>query len=345
MALDTSILFPILKKQGYHIVGSHSAVKRCKWYKESMLGRGACYKSKFYGINSHQCMQSTPCLQYCTQGCVFCWRVQGRDREEKYSKIGREIGFAASRHNELPKKNMAWDSPEHILDGIVKEQLGFAEGYNGHPGATKEKVMEARNPRLLTLSLAGEPTLYSYLPELIRLAGNKGFLTFLVTNGTSPSMLKKLIAKKSLPTQLYISMDAPDKESYLKTCNPCSPSLWAKYLESLKVMKKLKGNTRAVLRMTLVRRHNDGNLEGYADQIKEAEPDYVEVKSFVFVGGSRSENRGLKLEDMLKMDEIRGIGKKLAKLTGYTLTDEHEPSRVVLLVRDQTAETKRILKY
>ena len=51
-----------LTKQGYSIVGSHSAVKICRWTKSALRGRGSCYKFSFYGINSHQCMETTPSL-------------------------------------------------------------------------------------------------------------------------------------------------------------------------------------------------------------------------------------------------------------------------------------------
>lgn len=62
-----------LTKQGYAIVGSHSGVKICRWTKSALRGRGSCYKFSFYGINSHQCMETTPSLS-CSNKCVFCWR-------------------------------------------------------------------------------------------------------------------------------------------------------------------------------------------------------------------------------------------------------------------------------
>src|SRR5208283_881359 len=68
-----------LKKQKYHLVGAHSAVKRCKWLYESIVNDRPCYKQKFYGIKSHTCIQMTPSLYYCTQQCLFCWRAQSGD--------------------------------------------------------------------------------------------------------------------------------------------------------------------------------------------------------------------------------------------------------------------------
>ena len=41
-----------LKKEGYKLIGSHSAVKLCRWTKHQLRGRGGCYKHTFYGITS-----------------------------------------------------------------------------------------------------------------------------------------------------------------------------------------------------------------------------------------------------------------------------------------------------
>ena len=63
----------LLKKQGYSLAGNHSAVKTCLWLGRSMKDEGSCYKSRFYGITSHRCIQLTPTLM-CNQGCLHCWR-------------------------------------------------------------------------------------------------------------------------------------------------------------------------------------------------------------------------------------------------------------------------------
>ena len=51
-----------LTKEGYAIIGSHSAVKLCRWTKAQLRGRGGCYKHTFYGIESYGCMEATPAL-------------------------------------------------------------------------------------------------------------------------------------------------------------------------------------------------------------------------------------------------------------------------------------------
>ena len=58
-----------LKKEGYKIIGTHSAVKLCRWTKHQLRGRGGCYKHTFYGITSYQCMEATPSLA-CANKCM-----------------------------------------------------------------------------------------------------------------------------------------------------------------------------------------------------------------------------------------------------------------------------------
>jgi tRNA wybutosine-synthesizing protein 1 len=57
-----------LKKEGYKLIGTHSAVKLCRWTKHQLRGRGGCYKHTFYGITSYQCMEATPSLA-CANKC------------------------------------------------------------------------------------------------------------------------------------------------------------------------------------------------------------------------------------------------------------------------------------
>lgn len=63
-----------LKKEGYRIIGTHSAVKLCRWTKHQLRGRGGCYKHTFYGITSYQCMEATPSLA-CANKCKYFLNV------------------------------------------------------------------------------------------------------------------------------------------------------------------------------------------------------------------------------------------------------------------------------
>jgi len=48
---------------------------------------------------------------------------------------------------------------------------------------------------------------------------------------------------------------------------------------------------------------------------------------------------------MPRHEEIREFAKKIAELTGYIYTDEHEESRVVLLCRDEESVKNRIIDF
>ncbi|MFH1448179.1 MAG: 4-demethylwyosine synthase TYW1 [Candidatus Micrarchaeota archaeon] len=308
-----------LTKQSYHIVGGHSAVKRCEWLRKALTQKRFCYKHSFYGIASHRCMQCTPALQFCSHACTFCWRTQEKD-------------------SEIPEGNFNWDEPSEIAEGMLREQLRIASGYGGNEKVEKEMWLEAKKPSQVALSLAGEPTLYPHLSELIGEFSNRGMTTFLVTNGTYPKALEAL---NKLPTQLYISMVAPDKEHYKRICRPWVSDGWESIMRSMELMKDAK--TRTVLRMTLARGLNYLNEDGYVKQINDTLPNYVEVKSFMFIGGSREPGRNLSLESMLKHPEIVEFAKALAEKTGYIVSEEHTSSRVVLLCRDEKSLKKRII--
>jgi len=302
-------LMQLLKNQKYHMVGRHSAVKRCRWLYESLIHNRPCYKQKFYGIKSHQCVQMTPAVVYCTLHCRFCWRLQTGDLEFRWDET------------ELPES----DSPEEIVEGCIKEQLRLLSGYKGNPKANPEKYEEALTPRHAAISLAGEPTLYPPIGELIRQFHARGFTTFLVTNGTVPKALSQLGEE---PTQLYVSVSAFEKKTYLKTCRPQISEAWEKLNETLSLLPSFKCPT--VIRITLVRNLNLKHPELYARLIEHANPTHVEPKAYMHVGFSRLR---LGFENMPTHREIRSFATDLAEEMSYDIIDEAEESRVVLLSR------------
>jgi tRNA wybutosine-synthesizing protein 1 len=325
---DTSTFEGRIRKQGYHIVGSHSAAKACKWARDAVLDKGWCYKHQFYGIASHRCLQSSPIMQFCNLSCRFCWRL---------------IPETKTGWMKMPDA-FEWDEPVFILDGLIDAQKRIFSGFLGNEKANPIHAKEAMDPKHATFSLIGEPTMYPKLSELLKACHIKGMTTFLVTNGTLPHALLKL---DTLPTQLYVSLVAPDEKTYAYVTQQSEEQtklLWSNYLKTLDIMASLKGKTRTTLRTTLAKELNAFSFEKYAELIKRAQADFVEIKSMVFVGGARNKERGLRLEDMLTMDEIREIGKKLASTTGYLYTDEHAPSRVALLCRDEKVQDTRYLR-
>ena len=318
-------LLKLLIRQQYHLAGEHSAAKLCHWSESALKGGQCCYKNKFYGIASHRCLQCTPVLLFCNHACVFCWRMMP-ERKMKFE--------------DMPGKRFAWDEPGKIADWLLKAQKEIISGFGGNPKVAKKLYDEANAPKHVALSLTGEPTMYPHLERLLEEFHSRGMTTFLVTNGTFPERVE---GWKTFPTQFYVSMVAPNEGIYRKAIRPVSPALWKKYLRMLSLMPEIGKRTRTVLRMTLARGVNDSDLEGYAAQIKTAQPHYVEVKSMVFVGGARQEGRGLCLGSMLEMEEVEGIAKRLAEMSGYVVSDGHVLSRVVLLCRDREAERNRMI--
>ncbi len=300
-------LIQTLKKQSYHIIGNHSAVKRCKWLYESIVNGRVCYKEKFYGIKSHRCIQMSPSLYYCTQHCLFCWRAQSGDLqvtwdEMKYSHV---------------------DSPEDIVAGSFKAQERILTGYKGNPKTDWRKLTEALSPKQVAISLTGEPTLYPNIGELIRTYHQKGLTTFLVSNGTLPDRLSNLSQE---PTQLYISLCAPNEQVYNKVCRPLMPNAWKKLNETLDYMQSFK--CRTVVRMTLVKGHNMNLIEEYAKLIEKTNPTFIETKAYMHIGFS---NLRLGFDNMPQLPEVEDFASKLAEKTGYCIINESADSRVVLL--------------
>ena len=302
-------LFPdatpsLLKKHGYHLAGSHGAVKTCLWLNKSLRNEGGCYKSKFYGITSHRCIQMTPTL-VCNHRCLHCWR-------------------AIEVPVEVPKD---WDSPQEIAESCLAEQRRLVSGYGGSEFMDKTKWKEAFEPKHVAISLSGETTLYPYLPELIEEFHKKALTTFVVTNGTNPEMVGKL-----KPTQLYISLNAPDKTTYEKVCAPLGDT-WDNIKQSLEVIKDSEART--AVRITLTKGINMINPEGFARLIGLAEPDFVELKAYMHLGFSR---KRLTQDNMPSHEEVLDFSNRVAEALGYCIADESVNSRVALLSKYGTKQ-------
>jgi tRNA wybutosine-synthesizing protein 1 len=162
--------------------------------------------------------------------------------------------------------------------------------------------------------------------------------SFLVSNGAHPEMLERLADEDALPTQLYLSLTFFDEKSFCKVCG--SAEGYEKFLESLGVMNSMRGKTRTALRMTLAKGLNLGNAGDYAELVKRSGADYVEVKAWMALGSSRER---LGVGAMPSHEEIRGFAGELAGECGYAAGEEHVPSRVVLLCRDEKALKARFI--
>ncbi len=312
-----------LKNAHYGVFG-HSAVEICHWTKTAIKEKHGCYKNKFYGIETHRCMEMTPSAVFCENRCIHCWRPT-----EFYKMLKMPV--------------YAVDDPKKIVDELTELRRKLLIGFMGNKKIDSQWLAESFAPSHYSISLSGEPTLYPYLPELIlylkSLPNTKSI--FLVTNGEEPDMIEKLIAKDALPTQLYLSMNAYDRDKYQIVNRPMYRDGWERWLKSLALLSK--ANTRTVIRITLMKGLNNSyeELPEAAKLIEMGNPDFVELKSYMHIGSSMS---NLTENHMLSMDEVRDYTENLLKfLESYTYMDEMEPSRISVIKNKDRATSRWII--
>lgn len=300
-----------LEKQQYRIVGSHSTVKICGWTKHALKSEGVCYKQKFYGIQSHQCLQMSTSLS-CGNRCVFCWR-------------GKKA---------VVSKEWKWDvdEPELIFKGSLRAQKKLLQGFGGNEKVDQSLFEESKTPRHVALSLTGEPIIYPRINEFIQLCNQNHISTFVVTNGSFPEAIENL----NPVTQLYLSVDSPNKELAKEVGRPLFEDYWERFERSVQAVKNTKSRT--AIRITAIKNLNMIEPEGYAKIVKNADVDFVEVKAYMHVGQSQFR---LKREQMPFHLEVLDFAKEILNfLPDYELVMEQIPSRVVLLVKKDFKKDK-----
>jgi tRNA wybutosine-synthesizing protein 1 len=311
-------LIRVFRRQKYQVVGKHSAVKTCYWTAQALntSEEKYCYKQKFYGIRSLRCLQMTPCLGRCLQACLFCWRATSGD-------LGIEWDQTVFPADEA-------EDPSFIVEESIRAQRRALIGFKGSEKVNKSLLELALNPIHAAISLEGEVTLYPRIGDLIEEYHAHGFATtLLVTNGLLPEVLSRIGRE---PSQLYVSVCAPDEEIYRSACRPLVPDGWARLNQTLENLDSFSCPT--VVRMTLAKGVNLKDPEGYANLVKKANPTYIEPKAAMAVGYFTER---LPRDAMPLHKEIREFAVSLAALTGYEIIDESEPSGVVLLSRMRKA--------
>jgi len=314
-----------LKKAKYG-VADHSTVELCHWTKKSFKHEGSCYKHQFYGILTHRCMEFSPAGMYCENRCVYCWRPM-----EFYDAMKMEPQQVAE--------------PEQILRKLMGERKKLIDGFYGDSRNDNQRLDESLLPTHYAISLSGEPTMYPKLPELIKylksLEATKSI--FLVTNGQEPDMIQKLQDEDALPTQLYLSTNAADYESFIKINKPKYDDSWERWNRTLDMLKNL--DTRTVLRITLIRNYNDQKemIPAFADMFRKASPHFIEIKSYMHIG--RSTNR-LEHENMLEMSEVKKFSEEIAKQSRiFSIMDESLVSRISILQNNERFIDRWISSY
>ena len=320
MVPKSSPTYTSLTKQGYTIVGSHSGVKICRWTKSALRGRGSCYKYSFYGIRSHLCMETTPSLS-CSNKCVFCWR-------HGTNPVGTTWRWQV-------------DPPEMIFTGVKEGHYKKIKMMKGVPGVRAERFAEAMRIRHCALSLVGEPIFYPYINEFTAMLHAEHISSFLVCNAQHPDQLATL----KPVTQLYVSIDASNKESLRKIDRPLHRDFWERFCRCLDILREKRFRQRTVFRLTLVKGFNiDEEAEGYADLVERALPGFVEVKGVTYCGTSTSSAAGLTMQNVPFYEEVCAFVEALAAALqrrglDYGIAAEHAHSCCILI-----ADKKRFHK-
>lgn len=309
----------IHKKYGFF---ENAGVQICEWNKKSLRSEGNCYKQDFYGADTISCHQIAPTTFWCNNSCIFCWRPM----EYMHGRPVKSI------------------DPQKMIDGLIEQRRKLISGFGGHERVSKETFSRSLEARHWAISLSGEPTLYKKLPELIQLLKNRPETetVFLVSNGQNPKMLQNLWKKNSLPTQLYISMIGPNEKLYKHITQNKEKNGWHNYLKSLALLALLP--TRTVIRLTVIKGINDSQeaLDGFAELLEALQADFIEVKSYMWLGFSR---KRLKEENNPSHEYTKSFALKLlAKLPSYRYEAEKESSRIVLLKKRKSKFPTKIIE-
>ncbi len=163
---------------------------------------------------------------------------------------------------------------------------------------TPDEIMqvhgEAMNPNHAAISLDGEPLLYPQIGGLVEEFRNRNMTSFIVTNGTLPEKIESL---NSLPSQLYITLPAPNETVYKKVCRPMIKNGWSKISDTLDLVESL--SCRSLVRITAVKNLNfsENYIKDYIKLIDKANPNFFEIKGFTL------QAKALKINERLKSDK------------------------------------------
>ncbi len=325
LRLPEKVVNDLTKKQ-YRVYG-HSAVQICGWSKKSLKGKGTCYKEKFYGIECHSCMEFSPAAMWCQENCSFCWRP-----------------MEFMKNIEVKAENV--DDFKEIVDNLLIERRKLIQGFGGNSEVDSKKYMEAQTPTHFAISLSGEPTMYPHLDKMVGYLKSfpKTRSIFIVTNAQIPEFFEKLEKDRTaLPTQLYISLEAPTKEIFNKVNMSLYEDGWERLLRSLSISSRL--DTRRLIRFTQIKNFNDKEeyFENYKTLFDLAKPDFIEIKAYMHLG--MSQGRHTK-DDMPEFLEVEAFAKKLANyLENYEYVDSAPNSRIALLKRKNSKYSVKIEKF
>ena len=215
---------------------------------------------------------------------------------------------------------------------------------------TPDEIMQAHSeamiPNHAAISLDGEPLLYPKISEFVQEFKNRNMTTFIVTNGTLPERIQKL---DPLPSQLYITLPAPNENIYKKICRPMIKNGWGKIMESLDLVQSL--SCRTLVRLTAVKNMNleDKFINEYVKIIENSNPNFFEIKGFTLQAKALLIKERLKSEKEVQdyfpeYDYLESFALKFEKVSGFPLIYKNKPSRDFLFAINWNKEKDPTIK-
>ncbi|MHA1460501.1 MAG: radical SAM protein [Promethearchaeota archaeon] len=230
------------------------------------------------------------------------------DNSLKSFKLDSEISCCIDTRDEIVKLiNLSLTTPDEIM----------------------QTHSEAMNPNHAAISLDGEPFLYPKLDGLVGEFRNRNMTTFIVTNGTLPERIESL---NSLPSQLYITLPAPNRDIYKKVCRPMIKDGWSKISDTLDLVESL--SCRSLVRLTAVKNLNlsENYIKDYIKLIDKANPNFFEIKGFTLQAKALMINKRLKSDKTLQYyfpdyDYLEDLALKFEEIGNFPLIYTNKASR------------------
>lgn len=198
---------------------------------------------------------------------------------------------------------------------------------------TPDEIMQAHSealrPNHAAISLDGEPMLYPLISDFVKEFKDRNMTTFIVTNGTLPERIKNLSV---YPSQLYITLPAPNEQLYKKICRPMIKNGWTKIMDTMNLIESL--SSRTLVRLTAVKdlNINENLLNEYFKIIEKANPNFFEIKGFTLQAKALLINERLKsnkpLQDFFpEYDFLENIALKFEEISNFPLIYKNKASR------------------
>lgn len=198
---------------------------------------------------------------------------------------------------------------------------------------TPDEIMQAHSealrPNHAAISLDGEPMLYPLMSDFVKEFKGRNMTTFIVTNGTLPERIKNLSV---YPSQLYITLPAPNEQLYKKICRPMIKNGWTKIMDTMNLIESL--SSRTLVRLTAVKdlNINENLLNEYFKIIEKANPNFFEIKGFTLQAKALLINERLKsnkpLQDYFpEYDFLENIALKFEEISNFPLIYKNKASR------------------